>query len=55
MAKIYPSQESREALAVFRMDQGEGEYLDLSRLPPYRQRFSFGGGEARSRIYRIRA
>ena len=55
MAKIYPSQESREALAVFRMDQGEGEYFDLSRLPPYRQRFSFGGGEARSRIYRIRA
>lgn len=54
MAKIYPTQKSREALTVFHLYQGEGEYFDLSQLPPFRQSFSFGGGNVPQRGYRIR-
>ncbi len=39
MAKIYPTEKSREALEVFQIYQGEGEYFDLGQLPPYRQSF----------------
>lgn len=53
MAKIYPTQKSREALTVFHLDQGEGEYFDLSQLPPFRQSFSFGGLKTRKAAYRI--
>ncbi len=53
MAKIYPTQKSREALTVFHLDQGEGEYFDLSQLPPFRQSFSFGGLKTREAAYRI--
>lgn len=53
MAKIYPTEKSREALEVFRMYQGEGEYFDLSQLPPCRQSFSFGGVSAHETGYRI--
>ncbi len=53
MAKIYPTEKSREALTVFHLDQGEGEYFDLSQLPPFRQSFSFGGGKAHEAAYRI--
>ena len=44
MARIYPTRRSREALEVFQLYQGEGEYFDLSQQPPFRQSFSFGGG-----------
>ena len=53
MAKIYPTPESREALAVFQLYQGEGEYFDLSRLPPFRQCFSLGDGKPQEHAYRI--
>lgn len=53
MAKIYPTPESREALVVFHLYQGEGEYFDLSRLPPFRQSFSLGGEEVQEHAYRI--
>ena len=43
MARIYPTRRSREALEVFQIYRGEGEYFDLSQQPPFRQRFSFGG------------
>lgn len=55
MAKIYPTEKSREALEVFMIYKAEGEYFDLSRLPPYRQSFAFGGGEVRQTGYRINA
>ncbi|MBP3522276.1 MAG: 4Fe-4S binding protein [Clostridia bacterium] len=55
MAKIYPTPESREALVVFQLFQGEGEYFDLSRLPPFRQRFSLGGEVLQEHAYRIAA
>lgn len=55
MAKIYPTPKSREALTVFHLYQGEGEYFDLSQLPPFRQSFSFGGGNVQQSGYRIQA
>ncbi|MCC8023809.1 MAG: 4Fe-4S binding protein [Clostridium sp.] len=55
MAKIYPSEKSREALEVFRLYKGEGEYFDLGQLPPFRQNFSFGGEQQHQDGYRIHA
>ena len=43
MARIYPTERSRQALEVFQLYRGEGEYFDLSQQPPFRQSFSFGG------------
>lgn len=54
MARIYPTRRSREALEVFQIYQGEGEYFDLSQQPPFRQSFSFGGAAVRETGYRIR-
>ncbi|MGI6216386.1 MAG: 4Fe-4S binding protein [Coriobacteriales bacterium] len=42
MAEIYPSEESREALVVFRMTAGRGEFFDLSTRPITREAFSVG-------------
>lgn len=53
MAKIYPNEKSRAALTVFQIYEGEGEYFDLSRQPPYRERFAFGGADEKSVGYRI--
>lgn len=53
MAKIYPTEKSREALEVFHISKAEGEYFDLSQLPPYRQSFAFGGEEIRPAGYRV--
>ena len=55
MEKIYPRKESREALEVFQIYKGEGEYFDLSQLPPCRQSFSFGGAAIHETGYRIDA
>ena len=53
MAKIYPSEKSREALEVFQLYKGQSEYFDLAQLPPYRQSFSFGGETVHQTGYRI--
>lgn len=53
MEKIYPTPKSRRALEVFCLYKGEGEYFDLSKQPPVRQAFSFGGEEIHERGYRI--
>lgn len=55
MAKIYPTEKSRDALEVFQLYKGEGEYFDLSQLPPCRQSFSFGGESVHQTGYRINA
>lgn len=55
MAKIYPTEKSREALEVFQIFRAEGEYFDLSQLPPFRQSFSFGGETVHASGYRIHA
>lgn len=43
MNEIYPSMESRNALEVFQMYEGQGEYFDLSVKPIYRDTFYLGG------------
>lgn len=53
MAKIYPTEKSREALEVFQLYKGQGEYFDLAQLPPYRQSFSFGGERIQENGYRM--
>lgn len=53
MAKIYPTEKSREALEVFHIYKGEGEYFDLSQLPPFRQSFAFGGEKIHQTGYRV--
>ena len=53
MARIYPTEASRQALEVFQIYRGEGEYFDLSRQPPFRQSFSFGGAAVHETGYRI--
>lgn len=55
MAKIYPTEQSRDALEVFQLYRGEGEYFDLSQQPPFRQSFSFGGEAVHRTGYRINA
>lgn len=42
MAEIYPSKESRMALEVFRLSEGQGEYFDLSAKPIVRESFVIG-------------
>ena len=53
MAKIYPTEKSRETLEVFHLYRGEGAYFDLSQLPPFRQSFVFGGEGLHQTGYRI--
>lgn len=42
MADIYPSKESRIALEVFRLFEGQGDYFDLSTKPITRYNFVIG-------------
>lgn len=43
MAEIYPQEESRTALEVFRVAEGTGEFFDLSVKPIFRDSFVLGG------------
>lgn len=43
MKNIYPDKSSRNALRVFKIYEGTGEWFDLSKTPIERQSFSFGG------------
>ena len=53
MAEIYPTEQSRAALTVFRLYEGEGEWFDLSKKPIERASFSFGGETVREEGYFI--
>lgn len=44
MAEIYPDENARTALTVFRLADGEGEYFDLSTKPITRAFFVLGNG-----------
>ncbi len=55
MYQIYPTEESRMALTVFRIHRGSGEWFDLSVRPIERDGFSFGGFSADGRTYAIDA
>ncbi len=43
MYEIYPTEQSRTALTVFQVYEGNGEWFDLSKKPIERFSFSFGG------------
>ena len=51
MKDIYPSETSRTALTVFQVYEGTGELFDLSKLPPERAEFAFGGAAVREEGY----
>ncbi len=53
MREIYPTEESRRALTVFKLYEGNGEWFDLSKKPIERASFSFGGSEAKTEGYFI--
>lgn len=42
MTEIYPSKKSRQVLEVFTLEQGEGEFFDLSTKPITRETFPVG-------------
>ena len=46
MNEIYPTEKSRQALTVFQLYEGSGEWFDLSQKPI--QRFSFSIGQRKS-------
>ncbi len=53
MYSIYPQPEARQALTVFQIYEGKGEWFDLSKKPIERESFTFGGMEAEGWRYRI--
>ena len=53
MNKIYPTAASREALTVFQIYEGNGEWFDLSKKPIERASFTFGGAQEKTEGYFI--
>ncbi|MBR4472926.1 MAG: 4Fe-4S binding protein [Oscillospiraceae bacterium] len=53
MNEIYPTAFSREALTVFQIYEGSGEWFDLSKKPIERASFTFGGAEEKTEGYFI--
>ena len=53
MKTIYPTEESMQALTVFRIYEGTGEWFDLSKKPIERASFTFGGAEKKPEGYFI--
>lgn len=53
MKEIYPTEQSRKALTVFRIFEGNGEWFDLSKKPIERRNFSFGGAEESQEGYYV--
>lgn len=53
MKEIYPSKESRSALCVFQLYEGQGEYFDLSSKPIFRDSFSLDGSSVKEPQYVI--
>lgn len=53
MKEIYPTEQSRKALTVFRIYEGNGEWFDLSKKPIERASFTFGNGQKANQGYEI--
>lgn len=53
MREIYPTEESLQALTVFQIYEGSGEWFDLSKKPIERASFTFGGAEKKLEGYFI--
>lgn len=55
MKEIYPAESSRQALTVFKIYEGEGEWFDLSKKPIERENFAFGKQNSLQGGYKINA
>jgi uncharacterized pyridoxamine 5'-phosphate oxidase family protein/NAD-dependent dihydropyrimidine dehydrogenase PreA subunit len=55
MKDIYPQQESRSALEVFCIYEGQGEFFDLSCTPIFRDTFVLGNAQAQKSGYFVQA
>lgn len=53
MSEIYPTERSRQALTVFRLYEGNGEWFDLSKKPIERASFTIGKQEKTILGYKI--
>ena len=53
MNEIYPTEQSRQALTVFKLFEGSGEWFDLSKKPIERASFSFGNVKEKQNGYFI--
>lgn len=53
MNEIYPTEESRQALTVFRLYEGSGEWFDLSQKPIERAAFTIGNNKEEAQGYEI--
>ena len=53
MNEIYPSEESRQALTVFHLYEGSGEWFDLSKKPIERASFTIGSKQEEKQGYEI--
>lgn len=53
MKEIYPLEQSRQALTVFLLYEGSGEWFDLSKKPVERASFFIGPGEREAKGYWI--
>lgn len=53
MYKIYPTEKSMQALTVFQIYEGSGEWFDLSKTPIERATFTFGNADKKTRGYFI--
>lgn len=53
MRKIYPTEASMQALTVFQIYEGTGEWFDLSKKPIERAAFTFGGVKKKAEGYFI--
>ena len=53
MKEIYPTEESRHALTVFQIYEGNGEWFDLSKKPIERASFTFGNAKTNLEGYFI--
>lgn len=53
MYEIYPAEEARQALTVFQIYEGTGEWFDLSKKPIERASFTFGGAIEQEKGYLI--
>lgn len=53
MYEIYPTEESRKALTVFKIHKGSGEWFDLGKKPIERADFTFGGANTDAEKYVI--
>lgn len=53
MNEIYPTEKSRQALTVFQLYEGSGEWFDLSQKPIERVSFTIGNEQTKMQGYEI--